>query len=357
MSHFIKDGNTFTVSHDNALTVLDSLPAATYVLKLRPSGQFYLEEIEKMQFTGKIYGDSSKLCDRIMRTFDDRTVSTGVLLSGEKGSGKTMLAKMISMEAAVKGMPTIVINSPFSGDAFNNFMQLISHPCVVIFDEFEKVFSREDQEQLLTLLDGVFSAKKLFLLTCNEKYRIDSHMRNRPGRIFYSIEFDGLDASFIREYCVDNLIDQNKVDGVCRIAMIFNKFNFDMLKALVEEINRYNETPQEAIKYLNAKPEHSETAPFDVTIKHKGSFLPNSALEDCKRINVNPLSNKSFTISFKIDDAEEEDGYSFEYIELDYSNLVSLDIAKEVFIFANGDYEVYLTKGKDVSFKIHESAF
>lgn len=357
MSHFIKDGNTFTVSHDNALTVMDHLPAATYVLKMRPSGQFYLEEIEKMQFTGKIYGDSLKLCNRVMRTFDDRSVSTGVLLSGEKGSGKTMLAKMISMDAATKGMPTIVINSPFSGDAFNNFMQLISHPCVVIFDEFEKVFSRDDQEQLLTLLDGVFSAKKLFLLTCNEKHRIDNHMRNRPGRIFYSIDFDGLDASFIREYCIDNLVDQSKVDGVCRIAMIFNKFNFDMLKALVEEINRYNETPQEAIKYLNAKPEHSEKALFDVAIKHKGVFLPDSAFEDYKKINVNPLSNGSFTITFKIDDAEDEDGYSFEYLELGYSDLISLDAFKEVFIFAKDDYEVYLTKSKETSFKIHESAF
>ncbi len=34
-----------------------------------------------------------------------------------------------------------------------------------------------------------------------------------------------------------------------------NEFNFDMLKALVEEMNRYNETPTDALAMLNAKPE------------------------------------------------------------------------------------------------------
>jgi hypothetical protein len=39
----------------------------------------------------------------------------------------------------------------------------------------------------------------------NDKFKVNQHMRNRPGRIFYMIEYKGLDKQFIREYCQDRL--------------------------------------------------------------------------------------------------------------------------------------------------------
>jgi hypothetical protein len=91
-------------------------------------------------------------------------------------------------------------------------------------------------------------------------------MRNRPGRIFYMLEFKGLDQEFIREYCTDNLRDASlkNIDQICQTAGLFSQFNFDMLKALVEEMNRYNETPREAMKMLNAKPEFDGGSTYTV---------------------------------------------------------------------------------------------
>ena len=36
------------------------------------------------------------------------------------------------------------------------------------------VVSLSGQTHVLTLLDGVFPSRKLFVLTCNDKYRIDA---------------------------------------------------------------------------------------------------------------------------------------------------------------------------------------
>jgi len=91
-----------------------------------------------------------------MRTFTDRSNSTGVLLTGEKGSGKTLLAKHLSIMGYDMGIPTIVINSAWTGDSFNKLIQDIEQPLIVMFDEFEKVYNREEQEKMLTLLDGVY---------------------------------------------------------------------------------------------------------------------------------------------------------------------------------------------------------
>jgi hypothetical protein len=188
----------------------------------------------------------------------DRPNTTGVMLAGEKGSGKSLLAKAISLQAAEQGIPTIVINAPWCGDKFNSFIQSIEQPVIILFDEFEKVYDSEHQEAILTLLDGVFPSKKLFVLTCNDKWRVDSHMRNRPGRIYYMLDFKGLTADFIIEYCEDNLKAKEHIEKIVQIASLFSEFNFDMLKALIEEMNRYNETPEQALSMLNAKPEFDQ---------------------------------------------------------------------------------------------------
>ena len=63
----------------------------------------------------------------------------------------------------------------------------------------KREISNHNQDAMLTLLDGVYPAKMLFLLTTNDKYKVSNHMRNRPGRIYYVIDFEGLSSDFIRE--------------------------------------------------------------------------------------------------------------------------------------------------------------
>jgi SpoVK/Ycf46/Vps4 family AAA+-type ATPase len=101
-----------------------------------------------------MYGNTLRHTDRIINSFWKRPQQTGVLLNGEKGSGKTLLAKNISVELAKEGVPTIVINRDWTGDGFFKLLQDIDQPCVVLFDEFEKVYDREKQEEILTLLDA-----------------------------------------------------------------------------------------------------------------------------------------------------------------------------------------------------------
>jgi hypothetical protein len=262
------------------------------------SERFYLEQIEDFEIKGKVYGDTRKQSQRILNTFQDRTASTGVMLTGEKGSGKTLLAKMLAVTAADAGVPTIVINEPWCGEGFNAFMQMIEQPTVILFDEFEKVYDKDDQEKMLTLLDGVYPSKKLFILTCNDKWRIDSHMRNRPGRIFYSLDFKGLEQDFIMEYCADNLDNADHITSVCRVAAMFDQFNFDMLKALVEEMNRYEESASEAMRMLNAKPEFGGDSKYKVTLQIKGLDI-NPELIEQDVWSGNPLTNR-VSIDYKV---------------------------------------------------------
>jgi len=129
----------------------------------------------------------------------------------------------------------------------------------------------------------------LFVLTCNDKWRINQHMRNRPGRIFYMIDFGGLEHEFIVEYCQDTLINKQYIEKVCAIAALFEQFNFDMLKALVEEMNRYNEAPADAMKMLNAKPEFNNKGNFNVQLFANNKLITEAELETTVW-HGNPLS-------------------------------------------------------------------
>lgn len=287
MSYFIQNGSKFTVTKTQNLNIQDSLPPSNYIVGCdQERGQFFLEEVEGFDLNFKLYGDVTTRAKRILHTFKTRPLGTGVMLSGEKGSGKTLLAKKISIDAHAMGIPTLLVNQPFYGPGFNNFIQSITQEAIVFFDEFEKVYSRsEDQMQLLTLLDGAFPSKKLFILTVNDAFKTDYHMKNRPGRIFYSMDYSGISEEFIREYCEDRLNEKNYIDEIVILSKFFSAFNFDMLAALVEEMNRYGESPNEAVKILNVKPQYSEKTSYDVTATLNG--------EEC-RVNYKTWSGNIF---------------------------------------------------------------
>lgn len=347
MTRFIKNGNAFTVASDESMDVRDMLPPGNYTVKEMPmGGPLYLEQIDSFNRPGKVYGDCLKNTDRVIRTFMDRPNATGVMLTGEKGSGKTLLTKNIAIELANQGIPTIVINAPWHGDKFNSFIQTIEQPCAILFDEFEKVYDRDEQEAILTLLDGVFPTKKLFLLTCNDKYRVDFHMRNRPGRVYYMMEFKGLDVNFIREYCDDNLKNRSHTEKVCSISTLFGQFNFDMLKALIEEMNRYDETPQEALRMLNAKPEFDGGAKYQVEIIHNGKHV------DYKdNFEGNPLRPDGVELGFDTD--PDDDKADYIYKTFNANALVNVDATSGKFIFEDRGTRVILTRVQEKHFNYY----
>jgi hypothetical protein len=319
------------------------------------TGVLYLEHIGNFEIKGKIYGSHNRNRDRILETFFDRPASTGVMLTGEKGSGKSLLARDISIEGYKKGIPTIVINTPLCGDRFNSFIQTIEQPCIVLFDEFEKVYPSEEQEQLLTLLDGVFPTKKLFLLTCNDAWRIDKHMQNRPGRIYYMISFKGLSREDIIEYCQDHLINKTYIERIVQVVAIFNQFNFDMLKALIEEMNRYDEAPEISLQILNVNPNFDRGNKFTIALTFNGIKIEkhdktwdgnplgkNIYISYCSIIDEPPVNDDSL-MELILDSTDDSDG-EWNQLSFNNENLKKIENNGTEFIFYKDGFVLKLTK-------------
>jgi len=233
----------------------ETFPAAVYAVKKSLKG-FYLQYVEdKFDMPGKIYGTAKKRSKKVMKAFNRRPNTTGVLLTGPKGTGKSLLAKVISNKAIEQGIPVIRIQDPWVGEQFNTFIQELGE-CVLLFDEFAKVYYDDEnevdlQQELLSLFDGVSSSKKLCILTENKYNQIDDLFKNRPSRVLYSWQYTNVEEGIIDGYCDDNLENKKHKKDIIELAGKTDEFSFDVLQALVDECNANDEPFKKIIDDLN----------------------------------------------------------------------------------------------------------
>lgn len=265
MSIYLTSGSSVKIANETDLSVSSTLPVGNYIVQLTPSGEFYLKSIDRFERPPKYYGDVESKAARIVETYNSRAKSTGVLLSGIPGSGKTLLAREVCMRCADAGISTVIINEPHNGDKFSSFIASIDMDCVIFFDEFEKVYDAEDQEAVLTVFDGTYTQKKLFLVTVNDVKNLVSPFISRPGRLYYHFRYDGVDREFMVQYVNDHVANVEHRQGLIQLlGNLFVGASFDSMSSLVEEMNRYNEPAPEVMKFMNVQPTSRLTPKFRI---------------------------------------------------------------------------------------------
>lgn len=322
------NGNTVRVS-EIGLDVRSSLPSNIYTVGLTPTGEFILTvSTDKFSLPSKIYGESNDRQVRIINTFKNRKKSTGVLFHGNAGSGKTLIVKSLCNELVSEGYPVLLVTTPHCNDTFKTFINSIKTECVIVFEEFEKVYEEFEQNELLTLLDGVFESKKLFLFTVNNTDRLTSYLINRPGRIYYTFEYNGLSEQTVNEYCMDKLDNQSHNQSILNISQFYlNVFNFDILQSIVSELNLYpNDTLTNILNILN----------FDIkdnnTYEYTSGTVDGVKKEGLSTTYHGVMSGKKVVVAYE--DGRNEDGI---YLEWEPHEIVRMDVEKGIIEYGDDE--------------------
>ena len=253
----ISTGNDYVIYDDN-LKTYDKLPAKTYIVRFDQMKGFSLEEYSEIEIKeNKIYGVHEKKVEKVLNAFEAFNRNLGVILSGDKGIGKSLFAKMLSKKAIEKGLPLIVVDRFVPGIA--SYLESIEQETIILFDEFDKTFGNiktsdnetDPQASLLTLFDGISSGKKLFVITCNELRNLNDYLVNRPGRCHYHFRFEYPSAEEIKEYLEEKLDTAyyKEIESVIAFSKKVS-LNYDCLRSIAFELN-LGISFKEAIKDLN----------------------------------------------------------------------------------------------------------
>ena len=136
--NIVQSGSSFQVYNGEDLKTFDRLPAAVYKVDFSERKGFFLSLCPPISITEKIYGNVPERVDKVLNSFVITDRNLGVILTGDKGSGKSLFAKALGVACIDKDIPLIIVDSYISGIA--DFIATIEQEIMVLFDEFDKVF-------------------------------------------------------------------------------------------------------------------------------------------------------------------------------------------------------------------------
>lgn len=268
------------------------LPVGNYSLKYSQNEGYYLQKQADFKHPEKLYGDFSFI-DRWLKAKENTNKNLGILLSGIKGTGKTISAQLFAQRA---NCPVIFITFPASGSEFENF---ISHPVfkgsIIFIDEFEKVYNNHDDEYgtpdtLLTLMDGIYHTNLTFLLTVNDSNKINDRMQNRLNRIRYHRIFTELPIETCFEIIDDKLIYPEHKESFKKFLDKAPLLSMDIITAVISEVNLFNESANNCAKHLNLIEEYIK---YDVKVILEN---PKESIDSSSIWQTRSLRN--FTLNF-----------------------------------------------------------
>lgn len=238
---------------------------------------------ERFKLPPVLYGDIERTAIRVWNTFSLSKLSTGILLTGESGSGKSLLAELICNTAIDKNIPVIYITAISIKPELLQMLQRLSN-IVLYIDEFGKCSNHDTQNTMLSFFSDT-NTRKLFILTENNEWMVNSFILNRPGRIRYHIDYKKVPKKIILDFLDKNSKDDKFKEEVYKLYTESRVFSFDHLQTLVSEHDRYpDDSLEDLLDILNLG---VLAKPFVVYVKSVLNKVKNTEI-DRKNLQSNP---------------------------------------------------------------------
>lgn len=249
---YISSNTSFKSVH--ADQVHDKIPAGQYYVRIDRMGDLYLEKTEWKE-EHVIYGnDVGTRVDRCINAFiNNPGRNVGFAFMGDSGSGKSLTMRKLALTAMKQfDIPIFIVDSNISGQVLTDSIRNFAKEAIIVFDEFEKIYSDTDSlNSLLPFFDGVNTETRFMILITGNDDIGSRYFYNRPGRIHYLYQYGRLSEGDVREFLEKQLNDKTKIEDILMMRDISLLFGYDILRSIVNECNLYPEMPlKEAIEPL-----------------------------------------------------------------------------------------------------------
>ena len=215
------------------------------------NGTYIFSENGDLNLPSKVYNLKKDVPfkKRVLTYFKETTAqTTGVMLAGTKGTGKTVLSKVIAKES---GLPIIIVDGSYPAQHLSKFFKGFKTPVCIIFDEIEKKWRTD---RMLEFLDGVeATTKKLVLMTCNDVNQVSQYMQDRCSRVRYLRTYGDRDNIEL----IETLVKDNGIENVKETTdFIINNIkllSIDNVLSFIKEVKLFGSefTLDEIIEDMN----------------------------------------------------------------------------------------------------------
>ncbi len=315
------DGNIH-VSAVNMTNNIDHIPPAVYNIDVTQNGIVLQKDRARYDLPTKVYGNLESYRSQILETVNENeTSSTGVILCGLKGSGKTLTAEMLANSFLIKDYPVFIIDRKLPASLLKAVAAL--GPCMMYFDEFGKNYrnleGQSDTDGLLTLFSDSSLKKVLFVVTANSTTEISEFMLNRPGRFYYNIRFSDISAEVVEQMLSDFKVPE-ALHHLLRAYTLNGNVTMDIFRLVVREAAKCGETYKlmDRIAILNV-PEF-----VTATLKVSCVTYKDKVMTKYTDVMISRIQNASINIA-----SEEESLYSRKFRLSDFIDIHELEPDKE----------------------------
>lgn len=316
--NIVQIGETYHTFPEGEVKIHNEFPVGTYKFNYNPLTGTSIEATHDLKVVEKkIYGTAERRVDKIVRKWGMMDRSLGVLLSGDKGMGKSLMANSVveRMMDEYK-LPVFVVNSSFPGIV--DYIEENIGEAVIVFDEFEKNFkmntgrhgddTKDEQTQFLSLFDGTSVVKRMYILTVNDLNSVNEFIQNRPGRAHYHMNFTYPDPDAIAEYVRDKVknVSEEDIQTIIRLSA-FAKINYDHLRALTTEMidNPLNESVADLLQDLNIKNSGFNRIGVTITFEDR-TIPPYTDYINPNNYDDNGLYSINFETPYSVKNAEDD---------------------------------------------------
>lgn len=197
--HIVESGKRYRI-FNNAITTYDQLPPKTYRVDYDPDTRtFSLLEAHDFEIPEtKIYGQHLDKVKKVLNAMDKMNRNLGVILSGDKGIGKSLFSKCLGLKARKKGIPVILVNEYNEGIA--NFLEEIEQTVCTDFsikNNETNTYGNVKGESLITpgKYDRLYPDANMYPVNKTEKYDWKDKMMNKAADLYY--DSDKKDTYFV----------------------------------------------------------------------------------------------------------------------------------------------------------------
>ena len=231
-----------------------ALPAGVFTFQPTMGGWGLNRIDDRFEFPFKIYDAHDYIIERVVKFWEAKKGPLGVWLNGVRGAGKTVVAQQVANELINRfETPVIIIRDPIPLDAV---LAELNQDVVIIFDEFEKTHDQDEQQQLLSAIDGLSRSShgRVFIFTTN-RTDVDENYKDRPSRIRYVWNFQRV-SSVVVEGLINDLLPEHLGHLREEVLLYFENrdvLTMDVVKQVLQEVITFEESPADFASFFNVK--------------------------------------------------------------------------------------------------------